>query len=175
MCILDRKQGAWRCLFFSMPSKQGSVQGRFKLAHLRLSPGTIVKVHVRRFETPTSLSDGRPALAPSRVHIIQRAALFRSCALRAHPLPARSGPGLPWRDVTGALCHWSCIRGSQPLNIAIVTQVWARGHNQKKDTHTLDFDGTLTNELVAFKTCPPVIMIVREHTEVIHTLQKSLL
>ena len=42
-----------------MPSKQGFVQGRFKPAHLRLSPGTKVKVHVRRFETPIALSDER--------------------------------------------------------------------------------------------------------------------
>ena len=42
-----------------MPSKQGSVQGRFNLAHLRLSPGIKVKVHVRRFETPIALSDER--------------------------------------------------------------------------------------------------------------------
>jgi hypothetical protein len=45
--------------FCSMPSKQGLVQGRFKLAHLRLSPGTIVNVYVRRFETPTALDYGR--------------------------------------------------------------------------------------------------------------------
>ena len=40
-----------------MPSKQGSVQGRFKVAHRLLSPGTKVKVHVRRFETPIALID----------------------------------------------------------------------------------------------------------------------
>ena len=43
-----------------MPSKQDAVQGRFKLAHCPISPGTRVKKGpVRRFEMPTALSDGR--------------------------------------------------------------------------------------------------------------------
>jgi hypothetical protein len=42
-----------------MPSKQGYVQGRFKLAHLWLSLSTKVKAHVRRFETPIALRDER--------------------------------------------------------------------------------------------------------------------
>ena len=45
--------------FYSMPSKQGAVQGRFKLAHCPVTPGTKVKPSVRQFETPTALSDGR--------------------------------------------------------------------------------------------------------------------
>ncbi len=36
---------------------EGLVAGR------PISPGTKVKAYVRRFETPTALNDGRPALA----------------------------------------------------------------------------------------------------------------
>jgi hypothetical protein len=45
--------------FFALPSKQGSVQGRFKPAHLPISLSTKVPACVRRFETPTALNDGR--------------------------------------------------------------------------------------------------------------------
>ena len=45
--------------FFALPSKQGSVQGRFKPAHLLISLSTKVAACVRRFETPTHLNDGR--------------------------------------------------------------------------------------------------------------------
>ena len=63
--------------FFALPSQQGPVQGRFKPAHdsaelvagLLISLSTKVPACVRRFETPTALNDGRPALALS----------FRSC------------------------------------------------------------------------------------------------
>jgi len=55
--------------FFALPSKQGPVQGRFKPTHLPISLSTKVAACVRRFETPTPLNDGRPALALS----------FRSC------------------------------------------------------------------------------------------------
>jgi hypothetical protein len=63
--------------FFALPSQQGLVQGRFKPAHdsaelvagppISLTPK--VAACVRRFETPTALNHGRPALALS----------FRSC------------------------------------------------------------------------------------------------
>jgi hypothetical protein len=64
--------------FFALPSKQGSVQGRFKPAHdsaelvagRPISLSTKVAACVRRFETPTPLNHGRPALALR----------FRSCA-----------------------------------------------------------------------------------------------
>ena len=63
--------------FFALPSKQGPVQGRFKPTHdtaelvagLPISLSTKVPACVRRFETPTAVNDGRPALALS----------FRSC------------------------------------------------------------------------------------------------
>ena len=63
--------------FFALPSKQSPVQGRFKPAHdsaelvagRPISLSTKVAAYVRRFETPTALNDGRPALALS----------FRSC------------------------------------------------------------------------------------------------
>jgi hypothetical protein len=53
--------------FFALPSKQGLVQGRFKLAHdsaelvagLPITLSTKVAACVRRFETPTALNDGR--------------------------------------------------------------------------------------------------------------------
>jgi hypothetical protein len=45
--------------FFALPSKQGPVQGRFKLAHRRISLSTKVAACVRRFETPTAMNDGR--------------------------------------------------------------------------------------------------------------------
>jgi len=45
--------------FFALPSKQGSVQGRFKPTHLPISLSTKVPACVRRFETPTPLNDGR--------------------------------------------------------------------------------------------------------------------
>ena len=51
--------------FFALPSKQGPVQGRFKPTHRRISLSTKVAACVRRFETPTPLNDGRPALALS--------------------------------------------------------------------------------------------------------------
>jgi len=51
--------------FFVLPSKQGPVQGRFKPAHLPVSLSTKVAACVRRFETPTALNHGRPALALS--------------------------------------------------------------------------------------------------------------
>ena len=51
--------------FFALPSKQGPVQGRFKPAHRPISLSTKVPACVRRFETPTPLNDGRPALALS--------------------------------------------------------------------------------------------------------------
>jgi hypothetical protein len=64
--------------FFALPSKQGPVQGRFKLAHdsAELVAGRPISLSakapacVRRFETPTPLNHGRPALVLS----------FRSCA-----------------------------------------------------------------------------------------------
>jgi len=37
--------------------EQAPVQGRFKLAHCPISLGTRVEASVRRFETPTALSD----------------------------------------------------------------------------------------------------------------------
>jgi hypothetical protein len=45
--------------FFGLPSKQGSVQGRFKLTHCPISLSTKVSACVRRFETPTALNHGR--------------------------------------------------------------------------------------------------------------------
>jgi hypothetical protein len=59
--------------FFALSSKQGPVQGRFKPTHdsaelvagLPISLSTKVAACVRRFETPTPLNDGRPALALS--------------------------------------------------------------------------------------------------------------
>ena len=51
--------------FFALPSKQGPVQGRFKPTHLPISLSTKVAACVRRFETPTALNYGRPALALS--------------------------------------------------------------------------------------------------------------
>ena len=45
--------------FFAMPSPQGPVEGRYKPAHRPISLGTKVKASVRRFETPTALSDER--------------------------------------------------------------------------------------------------------------------
>ena len=55
--------------FFALPSIQGPVQGRFKPTHLPISLSSKVTACVRRFETPTPLNYGRPALALS----------FRSC------------------------------------------------------------------------------------------------
>jgi hypothetical protein len=74
--------------FFALPSQQGPVQGRFKPTHdsaepfgferfglelmaerlvagLPISLSTKVAACVRRFETPTALNHGRPALALS--------------------------------------------------------------------------------------------------------------
>jgi hypothetical protein len=59
--------------FFALPSKQGPVQGRFKPAHDSaelvaghpISLSTKVPAGMRRFETPTPLNHGRPALALS--------------------------------------------------------------------------------------------------------------
>ena len=59
--------------FLALPSQQGPVQGRFKPAHdsaelvagLPISLSTKVAACVRRFETPTALNHGRPALALS--------------------------------------------------------------------------------------------------------------
>jgi hypothetical protein len=45
--------------FFALPSKQGPVQGRFKLTHRPISLSTKVAACVRRFETPTALNHGR--------------------------------------------------------------------------------------------------------------------
>ena len=67
-----------------MPSKQGPVQGRFKPAHdsaelvagRPISPGTRVKVSVRRFETPTALSDER---AQAKKDIFMLSIRFLSC------------------------------------------------------------------------------------------------
>ena len=77
--------------FFALPSKQGPVQGRFKPAHLPISLSTKVSACVRRFETPTALNYGRPALALS----------FRSCvwigeyftSLLSLPIPYKPGLG----------------------------------------------------------------------------------
>jgi len=51
--------------FFALPSQQGPVQGRFKPTHLLISLSTQAAACVRRFETPTPLDYGRPALALS--------------------------------------------------------------------------------------------------------------
>jgi hypothetical protein len=45
--------------FFALPSKQSSVQGRFKPAHRPISLSTKVAACVRGFETPTALNHGR--------------------------------------------------------------------------------------------------------------------
>jgi len=52
-------------VFFALPSQQGPVQGRFKPAHRPISLSAKVAACVRRFETPTALNYGRPALALS--------------------------------------------------------------------------------------------------------------
>ena len=62
--------------FFALPSKQGSVQGRFKPTHLPISLSTKVSACVRRFETPTALSDGR---AESKKDISMLSRTFLSC------------------------------------------------------------------------------------------------
>jgi len=49
--------------FFALPSIQGPVQGRFKPAHRPIGLRTKLAACVRRFETPTPLDYGRPALA----------------------------------------------------------------------------------------------------------------
>jgi hypothetical protein len=45
--------------FFALPSQQDPVQGRFKPTHRPISLSTKVPACVRRFETPTPLSDER--------------------------------------------------------------------------------------------------------------------
>ena len=51
--------------FFALPSQQGPVLGRFKLTHRLITLSANVAACVRRFETPTPLNYGRPALALS--------------------------------------------------------------------------------------------------------------
>jgi hypothetical protein len=52
------------------------------------------------------------------------------------------GQGLPWRDMIGTSSYRFNSAKREALNSVPACQVWARGHNQKKDTHTLDFDVT---------------------------------
>jgi hypothetical protein len=57
--------------FFALPSKQGSVQGRFKPAHLLISLSAKVPACVRRFETPTPLNYGRTESKKRHLHAHQ--------------------------------------------------------------------------------------------------------
>ena len=96
--------------FFPLPSQQGPVQGRFKPVHLPISLSTKGAVCVRRFETPTHLNHGRPALPVPRPGRDREARSFRSCVWIGEyftsllsllmPYEPGLGQGLPWRDIT---------------------------------------------------------------------------
>jgi hypothetical protein len=77
--------------FFALPSKQGPVQGRFKPAHLPISLSTKVAACVRRFETPTALNYGRPALALSFRSVVWIREYFTSQL--SLPMPCEPGLG----------------------------------------------------------------------------------
>jgi hypothetical protein len=69
--------------FFALPSKQGSVRGRFKPTHdsvelvagRPVSLSTKVAACVRRFETPTALNHGRTE-AKKDISMLTRAFLL---------------------------------------------------------------------------------------------------
>jgi len=77
--------------FFALPSKQGPVQGRFKPAHRPISLSTKVAARVRRFETPTPLNDGRPALALNVRSVVWIGGYFASQL--SLPMPYEPGLG----------------------------------------------------------------------------------
>ena len=77
--------------FFALPSKQGPVQGRFKPTHRPISLSTKVAACVRRFETPTPLNHGRPALALSSRSVVWIREYFTSQL--SLPMPCEPGLG----------------------------------------------------------------------------------
>jgi hypothetical protein len=79
--------------FLALPSKQGPVQGRFKPAHRPISLSAKVAACVRRFETPTALNDGRPALALSLRRCVWIGEYFTSQFSLLMPYEPRLGQG----------------------------------------------------------------------------------
>jgi len=77
--------------FFALPSQQSSVQGRFKPAHRPISLRTKVAACVRRFETPSALNHGRPALALS----------FRSCVWIGECFTSQLSLAIPYKPGLG--------------------------------------------------------------------------
>ena len=77
--------------FFALPSKQGPVQGRFKLTHRPISLSTKIAACVRHFETPTALNYGR---TESKKDISM---LFSQVSFSGKPglSPAKAGNGKP--------------------------------------------------------------------------------
>ena len=73
--------------FFALPSQHGSVQGRFKPAHLPITLSIKVSACVCRFETPTHLNDGR---TESKKDISMLTAAFVS--------------GIPLKRSVGVMC-----------------------------------------------------------------------
>ena len=87
--------------FLALPSQQGSVQGRFKPAHdsaelvagRPISLSIKVAACVRRFETPTPLNDGRPALALSLWRCVSIGEHFTSLLFLLMPYEPGLGQG----------------------------------------------------------------------------------
>ena len=77
--------------FFALPSQQGPAQGRFKPTHLPISLSAKVAACVRRFETPTPLNHGRPALALSSRSVVWIREYFTSQL--SLPMPCEPGLG----------------------------------------------------------------------------------
>ena len=96
--------------FFALPSQHGPVQGRFKPAHLPISLSAKVSARVRRFETPTHLNDGRPALALSFRSCVWIGAQFASQL--SLPIPYKPGLGQGQRQKKTSPCSVPLVSNS---------------------------------------------------------------
>ena len=115
--------------FFALPSKQGSVQGRFKPTHdsaelvaglpIRLS--TKVAACVRRFETPIPLNDGRPALALSLRSCVWIGEYFTSQFSLLMPYEPGLGQGQSQKKISPCSVPWVPLRIASGHQQMVVT------------------------------------------------------
>jgi len=106
--------------FFALPSIQGPVQGRFKPAHRPISLSAKVSARVRRFETPTHLNDGRPALALS----------FRSCVWIGEYFTSQLSLPIPYEPGLG---QGQSQKKTSPCSVPLVSNShWASTNAQHR-------------------------------------------
>ena len=105
--------------FFCYALKYGPFLGRFKMLYCAIILRIICSAYINHFETPTNLNHVRPALPV--------------------PRPGRDREARSLWNIIGSLYYFSAeFYLLMPYKPGL-----GQGHNQKKDTHPLDFDVTV--------------------------------